>query len=64
MRDDHVVVEERKAQLELALADFLQLRRAVRLAHENTGDFEHGREFDRKYHPLINEQVEASFLQL
>ena len=63
-RDNHVVVEKQKAQLERALAEFVQLCRSARLAHENAGDFERGKELDRRYHPSINEQVEATLLQL
>ena len=58
------MVRELKAQLELALVDFVQLGRTVRLAHENTGDFEYGKELNRRYRPLINEQVDAALLLL
>ena len=58
--DDHVGVEELKAELELALADFVQLGRTARLAHENAGDFEYGKELNRRYCPLIDEQVDAA----
>ena len=58
------MVKGLKAQLELALAEFLQLCRTMRLAHENAGDFEYGKELNRKYRPLNNEQVDAALLLL
>ena len=54
------MVEEFKAQLEVALADFVQLGRSVRLAHENASDFMYGKELNRRYRPLINEQVDIA----
>ena len=50
--DDHVVVEEFKARLELALAKFVQLCQAVKLAHENAGDFEYGKKVESQIPPL------------
>ena len=60
--DDHIVVEELKAQLELTLADFVQLGRTAKLTHENAGDFEYGKELNRRCRPLINNQVDAALL--
>ena len=61
---DQIEVEELKAQLELALADFVQLGRTVRLAHENADAFEYGKELKRRCRPLINEHVDAALLLL
>ena len=53
--DDHIVVEERKAKLELTLADFLQLGRPVGFALENAGDLKSMKQLNRKYNSLIND---------
>ena len=62
--NDQVVVEDLKTQLESALAKFVQLGRSMKLVHENVSDFEYGKELNRRYSPLNNEQVEGALLQL
>ena len=56
------MVEELKAQIELALAEFVQLGRSVRLAHESADDFEYGKEWNRRYRPVYRPKSVLPFV--